>query len=118
MPPRGRASVEDRSEEHTERNGVRAGAEVDVAGGEGTGAAGREGRQGGSARAQLRLPLPDLGRPDPAGLLWYGGLGALAVIGVLDWPVAVVIGAATAIAARSSGDHSQPVEQRRARAAR
>jgi hypothetical protein len=50
--------------------------------------------------------------------LWYGGLGALATIGVLEWPVAVVVGAATAIAARPHPHEAAPVEQRRARAAK
>lgn len=36
-----------------------------------------------------RLPTRDL--------LFYGGLGALAVAGALDWPVALAIGGATAI---------------------
>ncbi|MER6977693.1 hypothetical protein [Streptomyces carpinensis] len=30
-------------------------------------------------------------------LVFYGGLGALAVAGALDWPVAVAIGGATAL---------------------
>ncbi|MGW3951226.1 hypothetical protein ACWEKM_09850 [Streptomyces sp. NPDC004752] len=30
-------------------------------------------------------------------VLFYGGLGALAVVGALDWPVALAIGGATAI---------------------
>jgi hypothetical protein len=112
--------VENRSEERTEHNGARASVQVDVPDGadEDAKTAGREVRRAGKARAELRIPLPGLGRPDPGRLLWYGGLGALATIGVLEWPVAVVIGAATAIAARSSGHQPEPAERRRTRAAR
>ena len=52
----------------------------------------------------LRLPLPDLGAIRGRRLLWYGGLGALAALGVLDWPVALVAGAGTLIATRSRND--------------
>jgi hypothetical protein len=62
--------------------------------------------------ATLRLPLPFnrqmLVQPgaipgwlmaEPAGkrLLWLGGLGAMATIGLLDWPVAVAVGAGSYI---------------------
>ena len=117
MPPRARTSVENRSEQRTEHNGPRASVEVDIPD-EDAKAAGGEGRRAGKAHAELRIPLPGLGRPDPGRLLWYGGLGALATIGVLEWPVAVVVGAATAIAARSSGDQPEPAKRRRTRAAR
>jgi hypothetical protein len=47
--------------------------------------------------------LPPL--PPPKRLAFYGGLGALAVVGALDWPVAVAIGAAAAVARGSkNGD--------------
>jgi hypothetical protein len=36
--------------------------------------------------------------PPPKRLAFYGGLGALAVFGAVDWPVAVAIGAATVVA--------------------
>lgn len=42
--------------------------------------------------------LPTLPLPPPKRLAFYGGLGALAVVGALDWPVAAAIGAATAVA--------------------
>jgi hypothetical protein len=63
--------------------------------------------------ATLRLPLPFnrqmLVQPgaipgwlmaEPAGkrLLWLGGLGAMATIGLLEWPVAVAVGAGSYIA--------------------
>jgi hypothetical protein len=31
-------------------------------------------------------------------MLWLGGLGALATIGVLEWPVALVVGAGSIVA--------------------
>jgi hypothetical protein len=39
------------------------------------------------------LPLPP-----PRTLVFYGGLGALALAGAIDWPVALAIGAATVVA--------------------
>ncbi|GAA3257064.1 hypothetical protein [Nonomuraea helvata] len=38
--------------------------------------------------------------PAPERMAYYGALGALAVFGVLDWPVAAAIGAGTVIAQR------------------
>jgi hypothetical protein len=38
--------------------------------------------------------------PPPERLVYYGGLSALAVFGVLEWPVAVAIGAGILIAQR------------------
>ncbi len=44
----------------------------------------------------MLITLPDdLGTvrlPDPERLAYYGGLAALAVFGILDWPVAIVLG--------------------------
>jgi hypothetical protein len=117
MPPRGRTTAEER----TERNGAHASVEVDVRDDtrdEGKKTAARQGSRAGNTRAELRIPLPGLGRPEPGRLLWYGGLGALAAVGILEWPVAVVIGAATAIAARSAGPHPEASKQRRTRGAR
>jgi hypothetical protein len=34
-------------------------------------------------------------------LIWYGGLGTAAVLGVIEWPVAVAVGAGTVIAQRA-----------------
>lgn len=41
-----------------------------------------------------RVTLPVLGSvslPGPDRLAWYGGVAALAVLGLIDWPVAAVI---------------------------
>jgi len=44
----------------------------------------------------MSVTLPDgLGTvrlPEPERLAYYGGLAALAVFGILDWPVAIVLG--------------------------
>ncbi|WP_116204682.1 hypothetical protein [Amycolatopsis circi] len=48
----------------------------------------------------LRLPLPPV--PAPKRALWWGGLAALAAVGVLEWPVAVVVGAGSYVAERLS----------------
>jgi hypothetical protein len=67
--------------------------------------------------AQFRRPdlhLPRLGRPDvgaaagaaaakarslsPAELAYYAGLGVLTVVELIEWPVALVVGAGTALA--------------------
>jgi hypothetical protein len=45
-------------------------------------------------------PLPHLRMPGgvPGNVIWWGGLAALAVFGVLDWPVAAMIAAGTWVA--------------------
>lgn len=41
------------------------------------------------------LPSPQMG-------LWLGGLGALAALSVIEWPVAAAIGAGTVVAAQTA----------------
>ncbi|WP_156046196.1 hypothetical protein [Herbidospora cretacea] len=36
-------------------------------------------------------------------VVYYGGLGALAAVGVIEWPIAAAIGVGTLIAARAKG---------------
>jgi len=58
-----------------------------------------------SQSAHVAVPL--LGRlpvPPPAHLAWYGGVAALAVFGVVDWPVAVLIGLGKALADNRSNE--------------
>ena len=56
----------------------------------------------------LRLPLlGEVPVPRPQELAYYGGLAALAVFGMLDWPVALVIGAGHLLA---SNHHNQILE--------
>ena len=38
-------------------------------------------------------------------LLYYGGLGVLATVGVLEWPVAAVVGAGVWVAGRTRTAH-------------
>ncbi|MEV6930975.1 hypothetical protein AB0M46_41690 [Dactylosporangium sp. NPDC051485] len=44
------------------------------------------------------IPIP---RPGPTRLLYYGGVGALAVFGVLEWPVALAAAAGVWVATRA-----------------
>ncbi|GIH25876.1 hypothetical protein Aph01nite_41860 [Acrocarpospora phusangensis] len=41
--------------------------------------------------------------PTPEHIVYYGGLGALAVFGAIEWPVAAAIGVGTMIASRVRG---------------
>ena len=51
------------------------------------------------------LPLPGLPfSVDPKRLLWYGGLAALATVGVLEWPVAAVVGVGSYVTERMARD--------------
>ncbi|HXT45416.1 MAG TPA: hypothetical protein VN748_15080 [Pseudonocardiaceae bacterium] len=50
--------------------------------------------------AGLQLPLPGMGNVDPLRLLWLGGLAALATIEIIEWPVALTLGAGSYIAER------------------
>jgi hypothetical protein len=60
--------------------------------------------------------------PDPKQLLYYGGVGALAALGMLDWPVAVAAGVGVWVAthtgrrAESRGPAEAPQGEQRATA--
>ena len=66
-----------------------------------------------------RLPLPGIGMPVamPTGLpgraLWWGGLAALAAFEVVDWPVAVLVGAGEWVAEQyaKSAAQNRPADQ-------
>ncbi|GAB3971208.1 hypothetical protein GCM10029978_045960 [Actinoallomurus acanthiterrae] len=49
-----------------------------------------------------KLPMPTMAGhlPPPERLAFYGGLGATAIFGVIDWPVAAAIGIGTVLAQR------------------
>jgi hypothetical protein len=68
-----------------------------VAAGESESGAGIFGALGG-----FRLPLPAgfAGGIDPQRLLWLGGLAAVAAVGIIEWPVALVVGAGSYVAER------------------
>jgi hypothetical protein len=59
-----------------------------------------------------RLPTrPALPTPPARDLLFYGGLGALAVAGALEWPIAVAIGGATMVVrGRTKGETKERQE--------
>jgi hypothetical protein len=67
-----------------------------------------------------RLPLPGMPVSMPTGLpgrvLWWGGLAALAAFDIVDWPVAVLVGAGSWVAEQyaKAAAQSQRAEQRRA----
>jgi hypothetical protein len=59
-----------------------------------------EGGQGVRAAGGFRFPLPGIGDVDPMRLVWLGGLAALATIELIEWPVALAVGAGSFIAER------------------
>jgi hypothetical protein len=68
--------------------------------------------------AMQRMPLPGVRMPGmPTGLpgrvLWWGGLAALAAFEVVDWPVAVLVGAGEWVAEQYSkaGAQDQRADQ-------
>jgi hypothetical protein len=108
MPPRARLEseekpeVSDKVEPNTQMVDSSKGESAeqpsqDVTAAAGVGVGGRE------AGAGLRIPLPAALVPngtDAKRLLWIGGLGAAAVFGVLEWPVALAVGAGSLVAER------------------
>lgn len=48
----------------------------------------------------FQVPLPGMGSVDPLRLLWLGGLAALATVEIIEWPVALALGAGSYIAER------------------
>lgn len=75
---------------------------------------------------KLHVPAPgmtyveDAGRlvasylPPPGRLAFYGGLGAAAVFGLIDWPVAAAIGIGTVVARRAVGRGESPMARPKA----
>ena len=56
----------------------------------------------------IPLPLPGLpSNIDPKRVLWWGGLAALAAVGVIEWPVAAVVGAGSWLAERWARDDTR-----------
>lgn len=62
-----------------------------------------------AASGGFRLPLPGelAGGMDPKRLLWLGGLAALAAVEVIEWPVALVVGAGSYVAERLARDEAR-----------
>ncbi|NIH81445.1 hypothetical protein [Amycolatopsis viridis] len=46
--------------------------------------------------------------PPPRQLAYWGGLGVLAAVELIEWPVAVAIGVGTAVASRARGAEPRP----------
>ena len=59
-------------------------------------------RTGGARPGRLRVPGPVRLPLSGEQVLFYGATGALVVVGVLDWPVAALVGVGYALARRSS----------------
>jgi hypothetical protein len=119
MPPRARSASDRSTSESAPRNGTRpsSGAKVRTSdeGGDpaeeatqvvlGASAGGTRdsveaGESRGFAVGGLRFTMPNMPDNDAKRLLWLGGLGALATIGILEWPVALVVGAGSVVAER------------------
>jgi len=61
--------------------------------------------------SHIRVTLPLLGTvrlPEPQRLTYYAAIGALGVLGVLEWPVALVLAGGHALA---SDQHNRAVQQ-------
>lgn len=92
MPPRGRVTPDRSPAKDVEMNGVDPDTAVEFE------AQPREGAPGGGLR--FPLPLPGVPSVDVKRMLWLGGLGALATVGILEWPVAITVAAASVVAER------------------
>jgi len=61
--------------------------------------------------SHIRLDLPLLGSvrlPEPQRLAYYAAIGALGFLGILDWPVALILAGGHALA---SDQHNRAVQQ-------
>ena len=65
-----------------------------------------------SALAGFRLPWPQGLDINPTRMLWWGGLAALAAIEIIEWPVALVVGAGSFVAERLARQNAQTPAQR------
>ncbi|MBV8994542.1 MAG: hypothetical protein JO287_12785 [Pseudonocardiales bacterium] len=65
-----------------------------------------------SALAGFRLPWPQGLDINPTRMLWWGGLAALAAIEIIEWPVALVVGAGSFVAERMARQDAQTAAQR------
>ncbi len=64
-------------------------------------------RRGGPS---VSLPGSDIkvNLPGPAGLVWYAGIGAMAALELIEWPIALVISATHFVESHS---HSRDVQE-------
>ncbi|GAA3266093.1 hypothetical protein Dvina_40685 [Dactylosporangium vinaceum] len=56
----------------------------------------------------VKVPVLHMAVPQPKQLLYYGGVGVLATLGVLEWPVAVAAAAGVWVATHSRGRAEPP----------
>jgi len=58
----------------------------------------------------VRLPLigTKVNLPDRAGLLWYAGIGGMAAVEIVEWPIALIIAGTHFVANHS---HSRDVQE-------
>jgi hypothetical protein len=66
-----------------------------------------------SALAGFRLPWPKGFDVDPKRVLWLGGLAALAAVEIIEWPVALVVGAGSYVAERMAHQDAERIAARR-----
>lgn len=66
-----------------------------------------------SALAGFRLPWPQGFEVDPKRMLWLGGLAALAAVEIIEWPVALVVGAGSYVAERMAHQDAERIAARR-----
>ncbi|MBV9094135.1 MAG: hypothetical protein JO132_09700 [Streptosporangiaceae bacterium] len=71
-----------------------------------------------SAPRMPRLPIPGMPMPMPTGragrMLWWGGLAALAVFDIVEWPVALLVGAGSWVAEQYAKADERAERQREA----
>lgn len=87
---------------NTEQTGSTGAAHDQTSGSSGMGGFERTQLPGG--RTTITVPASVGQALEPKRLLWYGGLAALGVVGVLEWPVVAVVGAATYMSERFARD--------------
>jgi hypothetical protein len=62
-----------------------------------------------SALAGFRLPWPQGWEVNPTRMLWWGGLAALAAVEIIEWPVALVVGAGSFVAERMAHQNAEKI---------
>lgn len=67
-----------------------------------------------NALAGFQLPWPQCFEVNPTRLLWWGGLAALAAIDIIEWPVALVVGAGSFVAERMARQDAENSTAQRA----
>lgn len=74
-----------------------------------TSSAAPAGEGSGTREVSFTVPqMPALGEfMEPKRLLWYGGLAAAGVVGILEWPVVAAVGVGTYVAERFARSNAQ-----------